>query len=149
MQLFHAEALPSAVPQRSIDVRGFINGQSKLGAALWVKTTQRAFLMGQPSVEHMRKGVSFLKIGAIICIRGNVPAGWTVRDSQRFKESTADFSVVKIVTPGISTFMINHLWLKLVSDGITDIVIAMAEFTQKRRLQLKPDSIRFPVVRMN
>lgn len=90
-----------------------------------------------------------MKNGAIICICGKVPDGWTVEDSQRFKEATAHYATVKIVTPGTSAFMMNYLWIKLILDGITDIVIAMAEFSQKRRLQFKPNSIRLPVVGMN
>ena len=90
-----------------------------------------------------------MKCGAIICICGNVPDAWTVEDERRFKEETAGFSKVKIVTPRIMALMLNRLWLKLISDGMTDIVIAMAEFNQKRRLQFKPNSIRFPVVGIN
>jgi hypothetical protein len=90
-----------------------------------------------------------VKIGAIICIYGSLPTGWTARDSQRFKEETVNFSKVRIVTPGISALMMNRLWLKMFSDGITDIVIAMAEFTHKRRLQFKPNSIKLHFVGMN
>jgi hypothetical protein len=78
-----------------------------------------------------------------------LPNGWTVKDSLRFKETTANFAKVRIVTPGISAFMMNRLWLKMVSDGITDIVIAMAEFTQKRRLRIKPNSLKIHFVGMN
>jgi hypothetical protein len=90
-----------------------------------------------------------MKSGAIICIYGNVPTGWTVEDELKFKETTANFSKVKIVTPRIMALMMNRLWLQLISDGMTDIVIAVAEFNQKRGLQFKPNSIRFPVVGIN
>jgi hypothetical protein len=111
--------------------------------------TQRAFLMGYPSARHQQKGVIIVKSGAIICISGKVPEGWTVEDSLKFKETTANFCNVRIVTPGISAFMMNRLWLKLVLDGVTDIDIATAEFTHNRRLQLKPDSVKFYLVGMN
>ena len=90
-----------------------------------------------------------MKCGAIICICGNVPDGWTVEDDLRFKETTANFSKVKIVTPRIMALMMNRLWLKLISDGMTEIVIAVAEFTQEKGLQFKPNSLRFPVVGIN
>ena len=90
-----------------------------------------------------------MKSGAIICICGNVPDGWTVEDELRFKETTANFSKVKIVTPRIMGLMMNRLWLQLISDGMTDIVIVMAEFNQKRRLQFKPNSIKFSVAGIN
>lgn len=90
-----------------------------------------------------------MKRGAIICIYGKPPQGWSVEDSIKFKEKTANFSTVRIVTPGMGAFMMNHFWLNLISAGVTDIIIALAEFDQKRELCIKPNSLRFRVVGMN
>jgi hypothetical protein len=90
-----------------------------------------------------------LKSGAIICIYGKPPAGWSAKDSLRFKEKTADFAIVRIVTPGTSALMMNHIWLNLISAGVTDIMVAVAKFDQKRKLRIQPDSLRFRVVGMN
>jgi hypothetical protein len=143
------EDLPYCLPCR---YGALTNTASSLGQVSWVQPFESIrlkglFLCAILSTAHPIGGI--LKSGAIICICGSVPDAWTAEDSRQFKETTANFSKVRIITPGISAFMMNRLWINLISDGITEVVVAVAEFNQKSGLQIKPNSIRFSVVGMN
>ncbi|RZB36519.1 MAG: hypothetical protein SRB2_02015 [Desulfobacteraceae bacterium Eth-SRB2] len=93
--------------------------------------------------------VNSLKKGAIICIVGEAPDEWSENHEISFREQISKFQAIRIITPQVSSFqMLNH-WLQLLSNGITDIVIAMAEFNGNGKLEFAEKSCKLPLIGMS
>ena len=90
-----------------------------------------------------------LKKGAIICIEGKGPQIWTEADEAKFREQLSNYEAVRIVTPQIAPFLLHRIWLKMISKGITDLVVAIATFSKTGKLELSGKSVRLPVIGMS
>ena len=87
-----------------------------------------------------------LKKGAIICIVGKSPQIWTEADEIKFREQLSSYETVRIVTPQIAPFLLHRIWLKMISTGITDLVVAIATFSKTGKLELSGKRVRLPIV---
>ena len=129
--------LPASLIRETV---AFAKGSSKLGAAL-----QTIGLKG----FFYEKEVIHLKEGAIICIDGKTPDKWTEGDEADFRKQLTNFETVQFVTPQAAPFLLQRLWLKMISKGITDLVVAMAKFGKTGKLELSGKRVRLPIVGMS
>ena len=86
--------------------------------------------------------------GALVCISGE-PDNWSLEDECRFRNQFGQFDVVHIVTPQIIHLMFHRIWFKMISSGITDIVIAIANFSIDGNLEFHDRCYRLPITAMN
>ncbi len=110
------------------------------------------FLLGMRRGRHTKeskKEVNQLRKGTIICVVGEAPDKWSEDGEASFREQISKFQAVRIITPQISSFQMLTYWLQLLSNGITDIVIAMAEFNDNGKLEFTEKSYKLPLIGMS
>jgi len=90
-----------------------------------------------------------LSTGAIICVAGEAPEKWTEDDEACFRKQIDNFDTVRIMPSQIDSYQLQCLWLDLLSKGMTEIVIATAEFKESGKLEFTRQYCRFPLVAMN
>lgn len=99
--------------------------------------------------KESKKEVNQLRKGTIICVVGEAPDKWSEDGEASFREQISKFQAVRIITPQISSFQMLTYWLQLLSNGITDIVIAMAEFNDNGKLEFTEKSYKLPLIGMS
>ena len=87
--------------------------------------------------------------GAIVCITGIAPGQWSKDDEIAFRDQLSSYEEVRIVTPQIAPILLHGIWLKMLSKGITELVIAMATFGQSGRLKLNGKRYKLPMIGMS
>ena len=68
--------------------------------------------------------------GAIICIEGKPPDDWAEGAEISLRKQLSRFDAVRFITPQIDSFLLHGIWLKMLSKGITDLVVTMATFSE-------------------
>jgi hypothetical protein len=99
--------------------------------------------------KTMGKGVIDLKKGAIIFIDGTLPENWTKDDEVVFRDQLTKFDTVRFITPQIGSYLLHGIWFNMVSRGITDLVVAMATFSENGQLELSRKGYRLPMIGMS
>ncbi len=90
-----------------------------------------------------------MKTGAIICVHGKAPEGWNEVDENDFRKQVSEFDIVRIVPSRINAFQLQWFWLDLISKGMTEVAIWMAEFNSNRRLAFRRQLCRLQIVGLN
>jgi len=100
-------------------------------------------------IENSRTNTNRIKTGVIVCIAGGAPKTWGWRDEADFRDELSGFDAVKITTPKIMPYQLQHLWMTLLSYGIMHVVIKMAEFTDSGKLEVSGKTVPLPFIRPN
>ncbi len=90
-----------------------------------------------------------MKKGAIVCISGNIPGTWSAKDEADFREKFDQFDAIQIVTPRTPRFLLNLIWMKMLSRGITDLFLARAKFRKRGDLEVSGEKVRLQTVGTN
>ncbi len=100
-------------------------------------------------IEKSQPNTTGVKTGVIICVAGNAPKDWSWKDDADFRDQLAGFDAVKITTPKIMPYQLQHLWMTLLSSGIMHVVIKIAEFTDSGKLELSGKTVQLPFIQPN
>lgn len=93
--------------------------------------------------------MSKLKKGAVICITGEAPEKWSQEDEFRFRKQLSKFDAVHFITPQLIPYVFHRIWFKMVSKGITDLIIAKVEFNASGKLYFNSNDCRLPMIGMS
>lgn len=93
--------------------------------------------------------VDALTIGAIICIAGEIPETWSENDEADFRKQVNAFDAIRVLPSRANVYQLTYLWLDLISNGMTEIVILSAEFSENRRLNFSRRLLRLPIMELN
>jgi hypothetical protein len=100
-------------------------------------------------IENSQQNTTRIRSGVIVCIAGDAPKDWSWEDEKSFRGNFSGFDAVKITTPEIMPYQLQHLWMTLLSAGIMHVVIQMAEFTDSGKLEVREDALPLPFLRPN
>lgn len=87
--------------------------------------------------------------GAVICIEGEAPDTWSEDDEFSFRKQLTEFEAVQITTSKLIPFMFRRIWINMLTEGITDLVLAKAEFRDNGELELSGKGCRLPMIGMS
>jgi hypothetical protein len=90
-----------------------------------------------------------MKKGIIVCIAGKAPEKWNREDETDFRSSFSEFDAVRITTPEIMPYHLQHIWLRLLSTGVGHVVVKMATFNNSGKLVLTEQGFILPFVGLN
>jgi hypothetical protein len=90
-----------------------------------------------------------LKKGAIICIDGKPPDNWTKNNEVAFRNQLTKYDAVRFITPQIDAGLLNGIWFNMLARGITDLVVAIATFSETGQLKLSGKGCRLPMIGMS
>jgi hypothetical protein len=85
----------------------------------------------------------------ILCIEGGVPKPWTSNKEIIFREKLSDFDCVRIITPKILPYHLQKTWLCMLAKGITNILFAMAIFSDSGDLVFTGEKFILPFIGLN
>lgn len=90
-----------------------------------------------------------MKKGVIVCVAGNAPEEWNRDDETDFRSRLSEFDAVRITTPEIMPYQLQHIWLRLFSTGIMHIAVTMATFNNSGKLVLTGQGFILPFIGLN
>ena len=90
-----------------------------------------------------------MSIGAIICLTNEMPAKWNQDKEVQFRDQLESFDMIRIIPTQVNSYLLHCLYLDVVKKGMTEIVIAKAQFCARGRLELDHLYCRLPVRSMN
>ncbi|MBW2604548.1 MAG: hypothetical protein JRE28_09575 [Deltaproteobacteria bacterium] len=90
-----------------------------------------------------------MKKGIILCVNGEAPKKWNRDDETDVRSRLSGFDAVRITTPEIMPYHLQHIWLRLLSNGIMYIVVKMAIFNTSGELVLTGEQFILPFVGLN
>lgn len=90
-----------------------------------------------------------MKKGAVICIEGKAPDTWGIEDEVRFRNQLSKFDDVQIIIPPLIPFILQNIWFRMISKGITDLIITRAVFGKSGKLDLTEKHCRLPMIGMS
>lgn len=100
-------------------------------------------------IKKCHEDINRMKKGIIVCVNGEAPEKWHRDDETDFRSKLSGFDAVRITTPEIMPFQLQHIWMRLLSTGIMHIVVKMAIFNTSGELVLTGKQFILPFVGLN
>ena len=90
-----------------------------------------------------------MSTGAIIYVAGDEMTDWDPDKEAQFRQRIRDFDRIRIISSHATSLMLHCMWLDLIAQGMTEVVIGKAEFDEIGRVRFIQLYCRLTVTTLN